>query len=473
MFNGKLPKIKKELEHKLKNVMKIFFPKQFILVIGFTALATLSIAQTNYTLQGNDVVINNGYILNRNYDFSANPNGTNLTIPSTLQGQTVKGVIGGSWSIWGLFSGCNIVGLTLPNTFEDIGDWAFSFNNISELNIPSSVTEIGEAAFNNNAVTIINGHSTSGIIYARNSKGTNDSTRIISYGGTSKTIDFISGPVTVIDSWAFGQIQIDSILLPNTIDSVCYGAFSQNLIRNIELPTDLKFIAMNAFTDNKLSELNIPSEVNYIGFGAFGNNLLTKVTIAEGYLDTIKGRAFTNNQITEIEIPGNVKYIGFEAFFRNKLTNIVLKQGKLCAIGESVFEENLVDNFTLPEHNNTMGFNGWIDGNNNDISGPPYITSNLGTSYTAIFTSSIENDKYYMEKYQISPNPVKDRLFLKTLDNSVINKILVFNNMGIILKNEKNLYSNQIDMSMFPSGVYLIKIEDTKGGLKTFKIIKE
>ncbi|MBW6492692.1 MAG: leucine-rich repeat domain-containing protein [Lentimicrobium sp.] len=264
---------------------------------------------------------------------------------------------------------------------------------------------------------------------------------------------------------------IDSVILPNNIDSIGYGAFSQNLIRNIELPTNLMVISKNAFTDNKLSELNIPSKVNYIGFGAFGNNLLEEVNFEAGDLDTIEGRAFCNNQIQEIEIPCNVKYIGFEAFFRNKITNVILNQGELITVGESVFEENLIDSFILPEQNNLNGFNGWVDGNNNTISGPPYIASNLRTSYKAEFTTSIKND--FIEKFQIRPNPVKDKLYFDISNVHEIKELWLFNYNGVLLKNWKRLYQNQIDMSMLPMGLYYVKIEDRKGGQKTFKVIKE
>lgn len=452
--------------------MQIQFVKQFVFIIIFIAIETLSIAQTNHTLQDNDVIISNGYISGCSYNFLANQDGTYLFIPATLQGQTVKGVVGGSWMIGGVFSGCNIVGLTLPNTFEDIGAWAFFYNNIIELNIPSSVTKIGEAAFNKNAITTINGQSTSGIIYERIGNGTNDSTKIISYGGASNIVDFIPPIVSIIDSWAFGQIwMIDSVILPNNIDSIGYGAFCMNHIRNIVLPNNLKFIAKNAFTDNKLTELNIPTKVNYIGFGAFGNNLLEEVNFSTGDLDTIEGRAFCNNQIQEIEIPCNVKYIGFETFFRNKITNVILNQGKLITIGESVFEENMINSFILPEQNNLMGFNGWVDGNNNSISGPPYIASNLSTSYKAEFTTSIKND--FIEKLKIRPNPVKDKLYFDISNVHGIKELWLFNYNGVLLKNWKSLFQNQIDMSMLPIGVYFLIIEDRNGGRKTFKVIKE
>ncbi|MBW6492695.1 MAG: leucine-rich repeat domain-containing protein [Lentimicrobium sp.] len=193
--------------------MKIQFVKQFVFIIWFIALDTLSMAQVNHTLQDNDVIISNGYIFGCNYNFLANQDGTYLSIPSTLQGQTVKGIVNGSWMIGGVFSGCSIVGLTLPNTFEEIGAWAFFYNSITELNIPSSVTKIGEAAFNKNAITTINGQNTSGIIYARNDNGTNDSTKIISYGGASNIVDFIPSSVTIIDSWAFVNIPAQTVPL--------------------------------------------------------------------------------------------------------------------------------------------------------------------------------------------------------------------------------------------------------------------
>ncbi len=345
-----------------KNLIKLY-----TLLIGLIISTTSVFAQVNYTLQDNDVFIENGYIKQCYYNFSANTNGTNLTIPNTLQGQTVNGIINGGWSIGGLFSGCNIGELTLPNTFKDIGAWAFSFNNITELVIPASVTRIGEAAFNSNAINFINGHNSTGIIYARNSDGTNDSTTIISYGGTLKNVDFISDNVTVIDNWAFGLIGITSVILPNSIDSIKYGAFSQNQIANITFSEGLTFIGNNAFTNNEIASINIPSSVTLIGFGAFGNNLLISATFEEGNLTSIADRAFGGNQLTTITIPSSVITIGYEAFSDNSITNLTFTGNNLKTIGKEAFFENHIIGLNIPGSVDTIGASAFYGNNITDV----------------------------------------------------------------------------------------------------------
>jgi len=322
--------------------------KHLLITLILFVAAFAAGAQMDYVLQDEDVLMHNGYIVQSYYNFEANAGGTNLSIPDTLQNQAVIGIMGGGWSIAGRFSGCNIRSLVLPEGFKDIGDWAFSFNRIASVVLPSTLVRMGEAAFNGNEVSLVNGRESRGIFYARNSDGSNDSSRIVSYGGAALEVDFIPEEVTVIDSWAFGQIQLRTIALPAELDCVCHGAFSQNLLDSLVLPDNLRYIGQNAFSNNRLSKISIPASVTYLGFGAFAANLLEQLHLNEGELLQIEPRCFAYNSLRELRIPGRVQSIGYEAFYENQLSSLMLSPGHLRSIGDRAFMDNQIDSLLLP-----------------------------------------------------------------------------------------------------------------------------
>src|SRR5574344_1929370 len=74
------------------------------------------------------------------------------------------------------FENNNLTSVDIPSTVTNIGESAFNGNKLTSVDIPSTVTNIGESAFNGNNFPV-----ESAIIYARNSDGTEDKTRIVSY----------------------------------------------------------------------------------------------------------------------------------------------------------------------------------------------------------------------------------------------------------------------------------------------------
>ena len=98
--------------------------------------------QNHYTLNDTDVVVVNGVITHCSYNFSQNADGTDLSIPSILDTQTVT-TIGE-----GVFSSRNLQSITLPNTLTTIKRSAFSGNFIRALTLPASIKHIELNAFN-------------------------------------------------------------------------------------------------------------------------------------------------------------------------------------------------------------------------------------------------------------------------------------------------------------------------------------
>lgn len=181
---------------------------------------------TNYTLIDDDVEVVDGIIVNCSYDFTI----SDIVIPETLDGQTVLGID------YNVFSNKSITNVDLPNTLTSIGKGAFYTNELSSLTIPESVTSIGPNAFNNNAIEEVNGSPSSGIIYARNLDGRDDSTTIVSYGGVADVIDFIPSNVTNIGQWAFYGNSLSGITIPTSITYIGQSAFINNQLTGFTLP---------------------------------------------------------------------------------------------------------------------------------------------------------------------------------------------------------------------------------------------
>ncbi len=71
--------------------------------------------------------------------------------------------------------------------------------------------------------------------------------------------------------------------------------------------------------------------------------------------------------------------------------------------------------------------------------------------------------------YKIYPNPTNGILYIESKES--ISQISVYTILGQLI--ETNQSTNQIDLSKAETGVYLLKIEDTKGNSQTHKIVKE
>ena len=128
-----------------------------------------------------------------------------------------------------------------------------------------------------------------------------------------KTIVFTEG-VTEIGDCAFDHYWYTSVILPEGVVKIGYGAFS--------------------FAE-KLSEIVLPSTLTEIGYGAFCCTGLTSVVIPEG-VTRIEGAAFERCPLTSITFPETVTSIGEYAFQDCSLTAVTLPSS-LRTLGHSAF----------------------------------------------------------------------------------------------------------------------------------------
>ncbi|WP_321375898.1 leucine-rich repeat domain-containing protein [uncultured Draconibacterium sp.] len=201
----------------------------------------------------------------------------NITIPATFN---VNGKIVAIKSIKKeAFDYKQLTSVNFENGIEEIGIAAFMGNSLTKISIPTSVTKIGGGAFNANQISIVSGQASNGIIYARNEDGSIDNSKIVSYGGSAKHIDFIPNNVTCIGDYAFLRCELTGVTLPKSVTEIGYKAFWYNHIMELEIPNSVTVIGEEAFYGNWLKTITIPESVTSIGVKAFDNTSINSFVL--------------------------------------------------------------------------------------------------------------------------------------------------------------------------------------------------
>lgn len=124
--------------------------------------------------------------------------------------------------------------------------------------------------------------------------------------------------VKEIGNYAFGGLDLTSIIISSSTTSIGKGAFvACNSLKEIIIPNSVTSIGVAAFNGcQSLTEVIIPNSVTEIGDGAFMVcNSLKKVIISNS-VTNIGAAAFNGCQsLTEVIIPSSVTKIGTAAFW--------------------------------------------------------------------------------------------------------------------------------------------------------------
>jgi hypothetical protein len=393
------------------------------LAVTISLLITLQ-AQTpvDYTLQGSDITIEDGIITACSYDFSANTDGTNLTIPDGLG---ITGITDGEEDIMGYVSGGspfaekNLKSVQLPSTLEYIGDYAFRENDLKKISIPSGVTFIGRDAFYTNdidSVFIPN----SVITIGANAFHTNENMDTVVFEDESHLVR--------IASLAFAYTNITSIKLPTPIvpqDNFEYwiefdydwiyhegGAIVPYYDRQFRAKfdytlTDDDVEVVDGVIESCSYDFNgkfviIPDELDgqtVTGIagassqksGIFYGKGLIELTLPSS-LKTIGQFSFNSNSIDTLLIPASVETIEKYAFWGFDLDTVIFEPDcHLSVIGFAAFDNNsnLKMSFPSPVKEN-YEFTNWADGNENTFEGGDQITE-FEAAYAANFSLLPEN----------------------------------------------------------------------------------
>jgi hypothetical protein len=276
---------------------------------------------------------------------------------------------------------CNsLTSITLPNTLEHIGSYAFyGCKSLNNLYLPDGVTSIGANAFEGcssltnliipDGVTKLREAAFKGCKSLTNIKLSQSITSLEDstfYDCSSLTSIDIPVGVTSIGSNTFeGCSALTSIDIPDGVTSIGDEAFKHcTTLTSITLPESVVSIGTSAFEGcTSLTSITFPNNVATIEQETFkGCSSLKNVTLS-GNITSIENNAFIGcNALTHIILPENLITIGDNAFEGcSSLTTLEIPEG-VTSIGNYAFLEcNSLTSVTIPNSVTNYGLNAFAD----------------------------------------------------------------------------------------------------------------
>lgn len=195
---------------------------------------------------------------------------------------------------------------------------------------------------------------------------------------------------------AFTGRELDSVYLPEGLNSIGDFSFAGNRLTNIDIPNTVVVIGEGAFSNNRLTRVNIPASVgamyNYQSINegitnelrnvnpfplnpslefisvdpanrsfvsidgvlfSFNRSILFAYPSAKGDAYAVPGgvteiasMAFSGSQIERVSLPNSLVTIGESAFLRAQLSSITIPNS-VNEIGSHAFMENNLSNVTI------------------------------------------------------------------------------------------------------------------------------
>ena len=232
-----------------------------------------------------------------------------------------------------VFSNTALTEIEIPNSITIIGEYAFSCcKSLENVTIPNSVERIGQYAFQQTALVNVN----------------------------------IPNSVTTIDQSAFKDCSsLKSISIPNSVTSIgnyAFGACSS--LENFIIPKNITSLSVGTFFGcSKLTTITIPKNVTWMGREVFYNcKSLATVIFEEGSkLATIADAGsysgtFENcTALSNIQLPNSLTYLGSRAFFNCKsITHIEIPSSVTHIAGYAFAKTGIVE-IEIPDNVISLG----------------------------------------------------------------------------------------------------------------------
>ena len=159
------------------------------------------------------------------------------------------------------FRYCSLKSIDIPSTVTTIGQHAFEMCDFTSVVIPSSVTKIEYWAFSYCPIETITVEEGNPVYDSRsNCNAIIETATNTLVHGIKNTV--IPSSIRSIENYAFYGCYVDSIIIPNGVESISYGAFAEC---------------------TSLESITIPMSVSYVGEFAFQNCRLKKIYIKNPY----------------------------------------------------------------------------------------------------------------------------------------------------------------------------------------------
>lgn len=158
--------------------------------------------------------------------------------------------------------------------------------------------------------------------------------------------------VVAIGDHAFSECtSLGNIIIPQSVESIGFGAFSYSNISEISLPDNLKSIGAAAFRDSNIKEIIIPESVKDIETTIFANcRKLQKVQILTKQIDGIPDNTFDGcSSLKEVNLPSSVKYLGKSAFYDTQSLEQLDIPSSCTEIGSNCFYYSGLTYIKIPD----------------------------------------------------------------------------------------------------------------------------
>jgi len=249
--------------------------------------------------------------------------------------------------------------------------------------------------------------------------------------------------------WPIYPIEANSLRVPSPLNPTEIVNYSEFEIDNGRL----------MYYHGVGGNIAVPNTVNSIGEVAFyGNTNIQSVTMPST-VTKIGDYTFSDcSGLKSVTIPSSVTSIGERAFYRcsslKSITCLNPDPNNIMMGGDYVFDE--VNKFAcvlnVPSGSASLYRNAdqWKD------------FAHINETTTGIASPKIQI-------LTLSPNPVKDELFIKS--GLPIKTVEIYSSTGALLLSDKN-FKGKISMLSLPKGIYLVKVYADKG-ITVSKIVKE
>ncbi|MGN1456515.1 MAG: leucine-rich repeat protein [Acutalibacteraceae bacterium] len=281
-----------------------------------------------------------------------NGNNTELTIPSEIDGMTVKEIGDGAFCVDFMEEPLNLKNVTIPGSVEKIGNYAFSdCKNLEKITLQDGVKEIGDSAFsccyNIKSITIPGSVEKIGDCAFSSCENLEKLT--------------LENGVKEIGDGAFSGVKFTSIYIPASVTSISPNSFDRTL-KSIDIDENNKaYLSKDGvlfskdgtklllYIDKDSSSYTIPDTVKEIGENAFAHAYALKSLTIPNTVKEIGERAFIDcNNLQSITIPGSVEKIGDSAFYAcDNLEKVTIQNG-VKEIGKYAFIGGKYTSITIP-----------------------------------------------------------------------------------------------------------------------------
>lgn len=347
----------------------------------------------------------------------------------------------------------------IPNATLEIGDYAFSgCHGITGVTIGISLNYYGDGAFElcNNLLVMSVDPENPYFDSRDNSQAIIKTSENKLVGACNRTT--IPNTVTSIGDFAFNNCRyLNSIYIPSSVESMGTGAFA-NCTSMLEIVVDDD----NSVYDSRNNcNAIIETATNTLLYASIGTVIPDDVTSIGDY--AFSGRS---NISGDLVIPEGIVSIGYCAFSDcTGFTGRLEIPGTVVSIGGSAFDNcnGITEVFVLAETPPTLGdnsvFSGFLCQTLNVPCGciPAYQNSDWSSYFTTIVDDCggvAEIDDSFASVY---PNPTNG---VVNINAEGIKNILVMNSLGQVVF---ETVENQIDLSQFGTGIFMLKIESAQG----------